>query len=445
MMMQRMNCLFRFVTVVFFFLCLVPYASTAATVDVMIVYDSTAKIWVDSNGGINTFATDAVARMNQVTANSNVDLTFRLAHAAQVSYTHSGDLGTDLSNLQAGIGNLSIVHEWRNTFGADLVVLLVDTGSAYGWVGQGYLLISYGGQPNSAFSVNAIQSVDISHTLTHEVGHNFGCHHSKSQTVHPGPNTALNSYSAGWYFTGTNNTPYHTIMAYADDGHGRSYTEAPLFSTPLWSYEGEVAGDAEDGDNARTIRETMDVVAAYRPAATDTLPDPFIFADQMDVALNSVITSNPITASGINAAAPISITGGTYSINAGSYTGSSGTVSNGNTVTVRQTSSGSYSTTTDATLTIGGVSDTFSVTTQPPPQITLSVIARQIRTNKYAELTWSGTTSANVDIYRDETRLITTRNDGAYTDKPQKTTTSATYEVCEAGTSTCSNSVTVYW
>jgi hypothetical protein len=99
----------------------------------------------------------------------------------------------------------------------------------------------------------------------------------------------------------------------------------------------------------------------------DTMPDQFTFTAQTGVALNTTITSNTITVSGINAAASITITGGTYSINGGAYTSATGTVNNGNTVTVRQTSSGSYSSTTNATLTIGGVSGTFSVTTQSAP------------------------------------------------------------------------------
>jgi len=103
----------------------------------------------------------------------------------------------------------------------------------------------------------------------------------------------------------------------------------------------------------------------YEPA--DTTPDPFTFADRTNVALNTAITSNTIAVSGIDATTPISISSGTYAINGGSYTSISGTVSNGDTVTVQQTSSGSYSTTTNATLTIGGVSDTFSVTTQTAP------------------------------------------------------------------------------
>lgn len=95
----------------------------------------------------------------------------------------------------------------------------------------------------------------------------------------------------------------------------------------------------------------------------DTTPNQFTFTDQTDVALGAVITSNTITVSGINASTSISITGGSFSVNGGAYRTSSTTLSNGATVSVRQTSSSANSTTTNAILTIGGVSDTFSVTT----------------------------------------------------------------------------------
>jgi hypothetical protein len=55
--------------------------------------------------------------------------------------------------------------------------------------------------------------------------------------------------------------------------------------------------------------------------------------------------------------------GGTYSVSGGTFTSTAGTVNNGDIVQVRLMSSSSYSTTTTATLTIGGVSGTFSVTT----------------------------------------------------------------------------------
>ena len=69
----------------------------------------------------------------------------------------------------------------------------------------------------------------------------------------------------------------------------------------------------------------------------------FSFTDQTGVSLNTLITSNTITVSGINAATAISITGGAYSINDGGFTIAAGTVNNGNTVSVQQTSSSSYS------------------------------------------------------------------------------------------------------
>jgi hypothetical protein len=101
--------------------------------------------------------------------------------------------------------------------------------------------------------------------------------------------------------------------------------------------------------------------------AMDTIPDAFSFTAQTGVALNSVATSNTITLAGINSASAISIAGGTYSVNGGAYTSVAGSVSNGDTVTLRQTSSGSYATLTTATLTIGGVSGAFSVTTLAAP------------------------------------------------------------------------------
>lgn len=250
---------------VFFMICFAP-SVYCATIDIMIVFDTKAKTWADQNGGMKAVAANAAARLNQAVNNSDLDLSFRLVHTANVSYTYSGNLSTDLDRLQSGTGNLSSVLQWRNTYGADLVIMMVDTGSESGWVGQGYLLTTYQGDPEYAFSVCAIRAVAVSHTMTHEIGHNLGCQHSKKQKDAPGPNSELNSYSAGWYFTGTNSTKYNTIMAYSDDGYGNEYTEAPLFSTPLMSYEGTAAGDAADGDNARTIKETMNVAAAYRAA-----------------------------------------------------------------------------------------------------------------------------------------------------------------------------------
>ena len=78
--------------------------------------------------------------------------------------------------------------------------------------------------------------------------------------------------------------------------------------------------------------------------------------------------------------------------------------------------------------------------------ITLSVTARKVKGDKYADLTWSGATSPKVDVYRNDVIAATTENDGTHIDGPLgKGGGSAIYRVCEEATTTCSNAVSVSW
>jgi Calx-beta domain/Cohesin domain len=125
-----------------------------------------------------------------------------------------------------------------------------------------------------------------------------------------------------------------------------------------------LAGVGEDITGA----VTPGIVTAGLPdPLDDPTPDAFSFTPQTGVALNTTVTSNTITVSGINTASSIGITGGSFSINGGAFTTVSGTVNNGNTVVVQVTSSGNFSTQTCATLTIGGVQGAFCATTQAAP------------------------------------------------------------------------------
>jgi hypothetical protein len=102
---------------------------------------------------------------------------------------------------------------------------------------------------------------------------------------------------------------------------------------------------------------------ANAASAGDSTPDAFSFTDVTGATTSTQYTSNTITIAGINTTASYSVSGGTVSKNGGGYSSSSGTCVNGDTFSVRQTSSASNSTQTDVTLTVGGVSDTYSVTT----------------------------------------------------------------------------------
>ncbi|PKG79667.1 alkaline serine protease [Shewanella sp. Actino-trap-3] len=78
----------------------------------------------------------------------------------------------------------------------------------------------------------------------------------------------------------------------------------------------------------------------------------------------------------------------------------------------------------------------------PPPtggDITLSLNGYKSKGVKNVDLSFSGLSSANVDVFRDNNKITTTANNGSYTDSiASKGGGTYTYQVCEASTSTCS-------
>lgn len=108
---------------------------------------------------------------------------------------------------------------------------------------------------------------------------------------------------------------------------------------------------------------------SYRNPVTDALesnpdgvPNAFTITPQTGVALDSLITSAPITVNGYVTAA-ISVSGGQYNIDGGAFASTPGTINLGQVPRVRVQSGDTNLEDTSATLTIGGVSANFVVTT----------------------------------------------------------------------------------
>ncbi len=124
-----------------------------------------------------------------------------------------------------------------------------------------------------------------------------------------------------------------------------------------------------EGSRNGTLTITSDAPAsplsiALSGVGADTTPDPFSFTALNGVDLSTSEASNAITVQGTNLSSPISISGGSYSINGGPFTATPGYVSPGAHVVVSLESSSTYLTATSAHLTIGGVAATFTVTTR---------------------------------------------------------------------------------
>ncbi|WP_108064300.1 putative Ig domain-containing protein [Poseidonibacter lekithochrous] len=102
----------------------------------------------------------------------------------------------------------------------------------------------------------------------------------------------------------------------------------------------------------------------------DTYVEEFLFEPKFDVSLNSEIESDEITISGIDTDVSVSVEDGEYSINSGAYTNVIGTISNGDTIKVKHTSSEQALESVETTLKIGEYEETFISFTKAPDDIT---------------------------------------------------------------------------
>ena len=120
------------------------------------------------------------------------------------------------------------------------------------------------------------------------------------------------------------------------------------------------------------IDEALNDAAGQTPPQTpatpaDTTPDAFSIVDETNAAGNSVITFSPLTLTGFTDPASVTVSGDgspESMINGGGAWLTSGTIQPGSNLTVRMTSGIEDGSTRNALLTVGGISDGFSVTTK---------------------------------------------------------------------------------
>jgi hypothetical protein len=184
----------------------------------------------------------------------------RVARAAEVAYTESGNISTDLTRLRNTTdGFMDQVHQLRNQYKADLVALIVDNGGGY--CGIAYVMANgpRASFANYAFSVTDRECV-VNNTLTHELGHNMGNAHDRASG-----GTGAFAYSYGYRDTVGK---FRTIMAYPCPTV--SCPRVKYFSNPKIKINGRPAGidhrvnPTNSADNARSMNEVRNIVAAWR-------------------------------------------------------------------------------------------------------------------------------------------------------------------------------------
>lgn len=230
--------------------------TTLTVVDVLVLYTAQARDGAGGDSGMDTLIDLAVAEANTVYQNSKVNLLLHLAKKAKVSYEGSGNLTTDLNRLvNQADGYLDEVAGLRKSCQADLVCLLVENSD-----GPSGIAVQTANATN-AFSVVERQYAVGNYIFAHELAHNFGCQHDRSNANTSG----VYSYSYGWVFP-VGYSSYGTVMSYPGQ-------RIPYFSNPLVNFLGVptgIASGANAANNAQTLSLRMPTVSAFSGIASTT-------------------------------------------------------------------------------------------------------------------------------------------------------------------------------
>jgi hypothetical protein len=261
-------------------------ATAAVTVDVALGYTTAYAAELGGDSQAVTRLQNLVDITNQAYANSQISAQVRLVRTLSVAYadaTDNGDALSKLSGYQAGTGTMPTdpafagLRAARDQYGADLVSLVrrfrtpENDGCGIAWL--------IGGDRSSINNSDApfgysVVSDDLDmgdydesdgktygcrkESLAHEFGHNMGQAHNTEDSTGPG----AHAYSYGYRETSTSG--FYTVMAYRlpnSAQRGIRYFANPNVAD---AGTGRPTGVANVSDNARSMAQTMPLIAAFR-------------------------------------------------------------------------------------------------------------------------------------------------------------------------------------
>ncbi|HEX8360678.1 MAG TPA: M12 family metallo-peptidase [Longimicrobium sp.] len=219
-------------------------------INVMVVYTASA---ATAAGNISAKIQLAIDETNQSYVNSGVNINMVRAHTAQVTYNEAGrTFSQHTTALRSSTdGLMDNVHTLRNTYAADMVLLVVNDTEACGQAA------AIGATATTAFASADQSCITGYYSFGHELGHLQGARHDRYVDA----STTPYSYAHGYI---PPSKTWRTIMAYGNNCG--NCTRIQYWSSPLKIHptSGEVMGTVQYEDNARALNVTAPTVAGFR-------------------------------------------------------------------------------------------------------------------------------------------------------------------------------------
>ncbi len=235
--------------------------------DVLFAYTPAAAAACNIDGLIDIIEEEA----NSIYSTCQIQARMNVVHRMQVNYSEIS-ISTDLAHLHDHDNVIDEVHTYRTQYGADVVVLIVDSdGSA---AGQAATVDAY--LPSQGFAVVQYEHASDNYVFLHEIGHLFGCDHEIDNDLY---NDIPYPYNHG--FKRKTYPKYKTIMATAFGDP--SVERKPYFSTPSFNImiDGSTypIGSVDDENSSRVHNERANVIANFMdlPLIVDVTGPTFLY------------------------------------------------------------------------------------------------------------------------------------------------------------------------